>query len=146
MKQVQIAIARKATSKGTNWDDSVITAVGMQRNGRSACPKSAVAKDLPEPWLPVWHAIIQELSKLDPNGWAATFIMGEKLQEMVQPEPAGETQDPEPVVREYINLTIHRMWDDNTTAEPIILPIEQPEAVAFFDWLTRDEQPASQNV
>lgn len=78
MKQVQIAIARKATSSGTYWDDSIITAVGMQRNGRSACPKATVAKDLPEPWLSVWHAIITELSKLDTNGWAATFIMADK--------------------------------------------------------------------
>lgn len=142
MKQIQIAISRKETSKGTNWDDSVITAVGMQRNGRNAFPKSTVAKDLPEPWITIWHAIIKELSKLDPNGWAATFIMGEKLQETIQPEPTTQEELPEPVVREYVNLTIHRRWDDNTTAEPITLPVEEEHAVALFDWLTRDEQPA----
>lgn len=136
MKEVQIACTPE------NWDNSTITAVGMTRHGRSALPKSTTAKDLPEPWLTVWHAIVQELQKLDPNGWAATFIIVDKEVRYEYPEPNdGEEPMPEPTEVEYIHMTINRRWDDNTTAEPVLLDIEDENAVALFDWLTRDEQP-----
>lgn len=112
------------------------------RNGRKALPKSTTATDLPEPWLTVWHAIVQELQKLDPNGWAATFILVDKQTRTEYPEPNEGEAEPEPTEVEYINLTINRRWDDNTTAEPVDLDIEDENAVALFDWLTRDEQPA----
>lgn len=148
MKTIQIACTPE------NWDNSTITAVGMTRNGRSALPKSTTAKELPEPWLTIWHAIVQELQKLDPNGWAATFITVDKQARPEYPEPNGSETElepgpepgPEPTVVEYIHLTINRRWDDNTTAEPIQLDIEDALAVELFDWLTRDEQPAIQNV
>lgn len=134
MKEVQIACVPG------NWDNSTITAVGMTRNGRAALPKSTVAKDLPEPWLTVWHAIVQELQKLDPNGWAATFIHVGKVVRYEYPEPnEGEETMPEPTEVEYIHMTINRRWDDNTTAEPVLLDIEDENAVALFDHLTQDE-------
>lgn len=58
------------------------------------------------------------------------------------PEPNEDEAEPEPTVVEYIHLTINRRWDDNTTAEPVALDIEDENAVALFDWMTRDEQPA----
>ncbi|MDO5450162.1 MAG: hypothetical protein Q4F30_04635, partial [Akkermansia sp.] len=70
------------------------------------------------------------LESLDPNGWAATFILAEKryaAQEEGQGEPAP-----------CIHLTIHRRWDDQTTAEPLPLDIQEIEAVQLFDWLTAD--------
>lgn len=137
MKTIQIACVPE------NWDNSTITAVGTARNGRAALPKSTVAKDLPEPWLSVWHAIVQELQKLDPNGWAATFILVDKQVRTEYPEPnEGEAEQepgPEPTVVEYIHLTINRRWDDNTTAEPVALGIEDENAVALFGHLTADE-------
>lgn len=135
MKTIQIACVP------ANWDNSTITAVGMTRNGRAALPKSTVAKDLPEPWLTVWHTIVKELQKLDPNGWAASFIMVGKQARYEYPEPNGSEVEPEPTVVEYIHLTINRRWDDNTTAEPVALDIEDENVVALFDWLIRDEQP-----
>lgn len=139
-KQIQIACTP------ANWDNSTITALGITRNGRPALPKSTPAKDLPEPWLTIWHAIVQQLQKLDPNGWAATFILVDKQTRTEYPEPneGGEESEPmpEPTVVEYIHLTINRRWDDNTTAEPVALDIEDENAVALFGWLTRDEQPA----
>lgn len=142
MKTIQIACTP------ANWDNSTITAVGMTRHGRSALPKSTAAKDLPEPWLTVWHTIVQELQKLDPHGWAATFILVDKQVRTEYPEPnEGEPEPgPEPTTVEYIHLTINRRWDDNTTAEPVSLDIEDAPAVELFDWLTRDEQPAVQNI
>lgn len=139
MKKIQIACTPD------NWDNSTITALGMTRNGRAALPKSTVAKDLPEPWLTVWHEIVRELQKLDPNGWAATFILVDKQVRTEYQELNESTTEPgpEPTVVEYIHLTINRRWDDNTTAEPVLLDIEDENAVALFDWLTRDEQPAA---
>lgn len=137
MKTIQIACTPE------NWDKSTITATGMTRNGRAALPKSTVAKDLPEPWLTIWHAIVSELEKLDPNGWAATFILVDKQVRTEYPEPNEDEAEPEPTVVEYIHLTINRRWDDNTTAEPVALDIEDENAVALFDWLTEDETPAS---
>ena len=133
MKTIQIACTPE------NWDNSTITAVGMTRNGRSALPKSTTAKDLPEPWLTIWHAIVQQLQTLDPNGWAATFILVDKQVLTEYPEPNGSETEPEPTVLEYIHLTINRRWDDNTTAEPVALDIEDQNAVDLFDWLTADE-------
>lgn len=133
MKTIQIACVPG------NWDDSTITAVGMTRNGRPALPKSTVAKDLPEPWLTIWHAIVQQLQQLDPNGWASTFILVDKQTRTDEQEPNGGETETEPTVVEYIHLTIHRRWDDNTTAEPVTLDIVDQNALALFDWLTRDE-------
>lgn len=133
MKTIQIACTPE------NWDNSTITAVGMTRNGRAALPKSTTAKDLPEPWLTVWHGIVQQLQTLDPNGWAATFILVDKQARLEDPEPNGGETETEPTATEYIHLTIHRRWDDATTAEPVELDIEDENAVALFDWLTREE-------
>ena len=154
MKTIQIACVP------ANWDESTITAVGVTRNGRAALPKSTVAKDLPEPWLTVWHGIVQELQKLDPNGWAASFILVDKQVRHEYPEPneggpstpdpasgSGYAEaaplrnsgEPEPTVVEFIHLTINRRWDDATTAEPVELDIDDEHAVGLFDWLTADE-------
>lgn len=124
MKQLQIACVP------ANWDKSTITATGLTRNGRAALPKTTTAADLPEPWFSVWRGIVAALESLDPNGWAATFILAEK-------QYAVPDEETEPVP--YIHLTIHRRWDDQTTAEPLPLDIPVTEAVPLFDWLTEDE-------
>lgn len=124
MKQLQIACVP------ANWDKSTITATGLTRNGRAALPKTTTAADLPEPWFFVWRGIVAALESLDPNGWAATFILAEKQYTALDEET-------EPV--SYIHLTIHRRWDDNTTAEPLHLDIQEESAVQLFDWLTEDK-------
>lgn len=124
MKQLQIACVP------ANWDKSTITATGLTRNGRAALPKTTTAADLPEPWFSVWRGIVAALESLDPNGWAATFILAEK--QFIAQE--GEETEPVP----SIHLTIHRRWDDQTTAEPLPLDIPETEAVQLFDWLTED--------
>ena len=129
MKQLQIACVP------ANWDKSTITATGLTRNGRAALPKTTTAADLPEPWFSVWRGIVAALESLDPNGWAATFILAEKQ------FTAQEGEETEPVP--CIHLTIHRRWDDQTTAAPLPLDIQDPAAVQLFDWLTEDETPAS---
>lgn len=124
MKQLQIACVP------ANWDKSTITATGLTRNGRAALPKTTTAADLPEPWFSVWRGIVAALESLDPNGWAATFILAEK--QFTAPD---EETEPTPC----IHLTIHRRWDDMTTAEPLPLDIPEEAAVQLFDWLTEDE-------
>lgn len=133
MKTIQIACTPE------NWDNSTITATGMARNGRAALPKSTTAKHLPEPWLTIWHAIVRELEKLDPHGWAATFITALRQERAQEPQASAESQPPVPFVR----LEIQRRWDDSTTAPPVVLDIEDAPAVELFEWLTRNEQPAA---
>lgn len=109
----------------TDWDASSITAVGLRRNGRQALPITTTARELPEPWLSVWHGLVETLRGVAPGEWAATFI-----------ECTRETaENGEPAV----SLSIHRRWDDATTAEPLVMQLESPEAVAFFEFLTADE-------
>lgn len=130
MKQLQIACVP------ANWDKSTITATGLTRNGRAALPKTTAAADLPQPWFSVWRGIVAALESLDPNGWAATFILAEKHYAAQESQEEGEEpSEPTP----SIHLTIHRRWDDQTTAEPLPLDIPEIEAVQLFDWLTEDE-------
>lgn len=117
MKTIQIACVPAA------WDASTITAVGLTRNGRRALPVTRTARELPEPWLTCWHGLVETLRGVAPGEWAATFILARLV------DAAGDA--PAAVV-----LTIHRRWDDDTTAEPVELRLEQPEAVAFFEYLT----------
>lgn len=134
MKQLQIACVP------ANWDKSTITATGLTRNGRAALPKTTAAADLPQPWFSVWRGIVAALESLDPNGWAATFILAEKHYAAQESQEEGEEpSEPTP----YIHLTIHRRWDDNTTAEPLPLDIQEAAAVQLFDWLIADDAPAS---
>jgi hypothetical protein len=65
-----------------------------------------------------------------PGEWAASFI---EAQLVAMPADATGTE-PQPV----ISLTIHRRWDDLTTAEPLLMQLEGA-AVAFFEFLTADE-------
>ncbi len=117
MKTIQIACVP------ADWDASTITAVGLTRNGRKALPVTRTARELPEPWLTVWHGLVDTLRGIAPGEWAATFIMA-RLVDAVGDAPAA------------VELTVHRRWDDGTTAEPVCLRLEQPEAVAFFEFLT----------
>lgn len=128
MKQIQIACAPE------NWDASKITVTGLQRNGRKALPVTIIAKDLPEPWLTVWHGLVDTLKGVAPGEWAATFISA-GLTTLPLPEDAPEDAEPQPAVE----LNIHRLWDDKTTAAPVQLTMADPAAVAFFNALTADE-------
>ena len=117
MKTLQIACVP------ADWDASTITAVGLTRNGRQALPITRTARQLPEPWLTCWHGLVETLRGVAPGEWAATFITAAI--------PPTTEESPAAVV-----LTIHRRWDDATTAEPLELVLGQPEAVAFFEYLT----------
>lgn len=117
MRTIQIACVP------ADWDASTITAVGLTRNGRRALPITRTARELPEPWLTCWHGLVETLRGVAPGEWAATFIEA-RLTPATEETPAA------------VSLTIHRRWDDATTAEPAYLRLEQPEAVAFFEFLT----------
>lgn len=108
-----------------DWDASSITAVGLRRNGRKALPVTITARELPEPWLSVWHGLVETLRGVAPGEWAATFIECERV--------VAESGEP------AVSLSIHRRWDDATTAEPLEMQLDSPEAVHFFDFLTADE-------
>lgn len=125
MKKLQIAV------KVDDWDGSVLYAVGRQLNGRQLVPVGIVARDLPEPWLTVWHGLVKQLRGVAPGEWAATYISAE-LTTLPLPEDAPEDTAPQQAVA----LVVRRRWDDGTTAEPVELVLEAPEAVAFFDIMT----------
>ncbi|MBR5887309.1 MAG: hypothetical protein IKZ07_03775 [Akkermansia sp.] len=117
METIQIACVP------ADWDASTITAVGLRRNGRRALPVTITARELPEPWLTVWHGLVDALRGVAPGEWAATFIECQ----------LAEDENGEPAVR----LVIQRRWDDATTAEPVEL-LMGGEAVAFFEYLTNN--------
>lgn len=125
MKTIQIACVP------ADWDASTITAVGMCRNGRRALPVTTVAGELAEPWLTVWHGLVDALRGVAPGEWAATYIACELVE-----LPAEEDAEP----RKAVQLTIHRRWDDMTTCTPVVLMMADTAAVEFFNYLTRDEQ------
>ena len=125
MKAIQIAC------NPADWDASTITTVGRERQGRRALPESMVARDLPEPWLAVWHGLVDTLRGVAPGEWAATFIEAQLVGMPADSPPDAET---EPAVQ----LTIRRRWDDATTAEPVVMQMPGA-AVEFFEFLTADE-------
>lgn len=129
MKQIQIACVPD------NWDASKITVTGLRRNGRSALPVTLTSCELPEPWRTVWHGLVGTLKGVAPGEWAATFISAERTTLPLTDEKP-EDEEPQPAVA----LTIHRIWDDKTTADPVPLTLADPAAVAFFNFLTTDEQ------
>lgn len=124
MRQLQIAV------KVGDWDGSVIYALGREVNGRKLVPVGIVARDLPEPWLTVWHGLVAELLGVAPGEWAATFITAE-LTAMPLPEDA--EPDAEPLME--VALVVHRRWDDGTTAEPVEMVLPGDAAVGFFESL-----------
>lgn len=128
MKTIQIACVP------SDWDASTITAVGLTRNGRRALPITRTARDLPEPWISIWHGLVETLRGVAPGEWAATFIIGHYVSETVT--AADDNTEAQIITPEHIELIIHRKWDDNTTADPVQLTMDQPEAVAFFNYLT----------
>ena len=116
MKKIQIACVP------AQWDDSTLTVLGLVRNGRRALPVTLTAGELPEPWLAIWHGLVDALRGVAPGEWAATFI---ECQLAVD-------ENGTPAVR----LVIQRRWDDATTAEPVEL-LMGGEAVSFFEYLTQ---------
>lgn len=127
MKQIQIACVP------ADWDESTITAIGMLRNERKALPVTTIAKELPEQWLAVWHGLVNTLKGVAPGEWAATFITAELV--IIPNIVEGEEEIEE---TQAIQLTIHRQWDDCTTADPISMDLADAPAIAFFEWLTQD--------
>lgn len=118
MKKLQIACVP------AEWDASTITVLGLTKNGRKCLPHSIKAYTLPEPWLTVWHGLVETLKSVAPGEWAASFITAHLA--------PGEDE------KDAVQLTIHRRWDDQTTAEPIRMLLAG-DAVTFFNHLTRDE-------
>lgn len=124
MRQLQIAVAVG------DWDGSVIYALGREVNGRKLVPSGLVARELPEPWLTVWHGLVDALRGVAPGEWAATFITAELR---AVPLPEGAEPDVEPQME--VALVVHRRWDDGTTAEPVELVLPGDAAVGFFDFI-----------
>lgn len=127
MKEIQIACVPE------NWDNSTITAIGMCRNRRRALPVTIIATELEEPWLSVWHGLVNTLKGVAPGEWAATYISAELI------ELPTKIETETPTTYQAVQLTVHRKWDDMTTAEPIILHMDDANAVAFFNHLTQDD-------
>ena len=119
MRKIQIACVP------ADWDASTITAVGLSRNGRHALPVSTTARELPEPWLEVWHGLVDTLRGVAPGEWAASFITAHLA--------PGEDE------KDAVQLTISRCWDDATTDAPLTLTLDAAEAVSFFNYITENE-------
>lgn len=124
MKRLQISV------RAEEWDESIIFAVGANRNGRTLVPSGVVARELPEPWLTVWHGLVDELRGVAPGEWAATFITAELT---ALPLPVDAVPDAEPPMA--VALVVHRRWDDGTTAEPVEMVLPGDAAVGFFDFV-----------
>ncbi len=122
MKLIQIACVPSC------WDNSTLTILGRIRNGRRALPVTLTARELPEPWLTVWHGLVDALRGVAPGEWAASYIEARLVAQPV------DSPDARP--RPAVELIIHRQWDDDTTAEPLAMQLEG-EAVAFFEYLTQ---------
>ena len=124
MRRLQIAV------RATDWDASVLYAVGAELNGRMVVPRGVVAGELPEPWLTVWHGLVEQLRGVAPGEWAATFITAELT---ALPLPVDAVPDAVPQVG--VALVVHRRWDDGTTAEPVEMVLPGDAAVGFFDFV-----------
>lgn len=120
------------------WDASKITVTGLQRNGRAALPVTMTARDLQPTWLEVWHGLVNTLKGVAPGEWAAVFITA-ALIELPIPEDAPEGAEPQAAVE----LKIRRLWDDKTTAPPLVFVMEDAAAVAFFNALTSESVEAA---
>lgn len=119
-----------------DWDASVITATGITLDdGRTLLPRSITARDLPPELLAVWHGAVDAISTLDPGGWAATLIIAERGERLEAPT-AEEYPYCDAVAVPHLSLTIHRCWDDGTTAPPIVQIYPDPYMLHFFDILT----------
>lgn len=105
-----------------NWNNSDITIIGLSRNGRISFPVTIKAAELEQPLLAMWEGLVASLKTVAPNEWAAQYIDCA----LTTNEETGE---------EVVNLTIHRKWDDNTTAEPVYMQMGGM-AVTFFKCLT----------
>ena len=127
MNEIQIAC------KSGAWHDSVLYAVGVRRGARVVVPRGVVARDLPERWFAVWCGLVEVLRGVAPGEWAAVYI-----QAFLRTEVRGNEDEPEEVP--VVQLTVRRRWDDGTTAEPVELTLADPAAVAFFNFLTTDQQ------
>lgn len=119
-----------------DWDASIITACGLTRGGRALLPQARRAADMPEPWLSVWRSLVEMIRGLDPGGWAATLIIAERTERREVTEDGAEGAALAGELLPSICMTIYRQWDDGTTAAPVTLDIEQPEALSLYDFLT----------
>lgn len=108
-----------------NWNDSDITIIGLIRNGRTSFPITIKAAELEQPLLAMWEGLVTTLKTIAPNQWAAQYIDCV----LTTNEVTGE---------EEVKLTIHRKWDDNTTAEPVYMTMGDM-AVTFFKQLAHDK-------
>lgn len=125
------------TCHPADWDTSIITAADITlTDGRTLLPRSIIARDLPPDLLAVWHGAVDSISSLDPGGWAATLIIARRGSTTTYALPAEEGMEPEQIVTPHLTLTIHRRWDDGTTAPPIVQTYPDPYMLAFFDHLT----------
>lgn len=121
----------------SDWDSSILTAAGITLDdGRTLLPRDITASDLPPDLLAVWHGAVDAISTLDPGGWAATLIIARRGSTTTYAPPAEEGMEPEQIVTPHLTLTIHRRWDDGTTAPPIVQTYPDPYMLAFFDHLT----------
>ena len=118
----------------SDWDASVITAVGVPYEQRILQPRTIEAHNLPSELFAVWRQAVQYFRTLDPapDGWTATHITAEKEEIIVQ---RSEEETAEQLTR--LRCSIDRIWtSDGTTAPPITQCLETAEMLAFFGTLT----------
>ena len=133
------------TCHPADWDTSVINAAGIALpDGRTLLPRDIIARDLPSDLLTIWHGAVASIADLDPGGWAATLIIAKRG--ITTTYADAEEIDAEPVAihTPHLSLTIHRRWDDGTTAPPIDQTYTDMAMLYFFDILTSPEYWAHQ--
>ena len=115
------------------WHDCTFAVVGLRRGGREVMPKRRAVAELPEPWAGVWSAMVERLRGVAPGEWAAVYIAARRVEREVVPEEPRAAE-----LVQGVKLTVHRVWDDGTTAAPFELLMEDAAAVAFFEYLTAE--------
>lgn len=122
------------TCNPSDWDASVITAVGVPYEQRILQPRTIAAYDLPSDLFAIWHQAVQYFRTLDPvpDGWTATHITSEK-EEIILQLPDEETA--EQLTR--LRCSVDRIWtSDGTTAPPLTQCLNTAKMLIFFDTLT----------
>lgn len=106
----------------TDWDSSIIRAVGLTRNGRKlAYIPEIQANALPEPYLTIWHAAVTEFQSLGQGAWDCANTQVHK------------TCKQDDTIVLICNITAN--YPDGTI-DRMQIELPSPEMIAFFDYFT----------